>query len=257
MIEPMRVLADAEVQDPAVRAAGELLGLVLGRDERRLALRSSCCCVSARSAEPPHSSGSTGASASSTSPDALRVAIPFGSGSKLGSASSQPSGSVRAAQPVEQLPALRVGRGPGVEPRLPLRVRGPAARRRTSRACASTSGVDVEGLLRVEAEDLLGRRDLVGAERRAVRLAGVLLVRRRPADDRAQRDERRPVGLRLGRLERGLQRGHVLDVGPVRARASRPSGRASRRPRSAARRPRSARCWCRPRWRSGCRRRSP
>ena len=49
----------------------------------------------ARSAEPPHSSGSTGAIAVSTSPDAARVAMPFGSASKLGRASVQPSGSVR------------------------------------------------------------------------------------------------------------------------------------------------------------------
>ncbi len=48
----------------------------------------------ARSAEPPHSSGMTGASAVSTSPDALRVAIPFSSASKDGIAWSRPSGRV-------------------------------------------------------------------------------------------------------------------------------------------------------------------
>jgi hypothetical protein len=48
--------------------------------------------LSARSAEPPHSSGSTSASEFSTSPDALRVATPLGSGSQEGSASAQPSG---------------------------------------------------------------------------------------------------------------------------------------------------------------------
>ncbi len=50
---------------------------------------------SARSAEPPHSSGSTGASAFSTSPEALRVAIDLPA-SKVGRASSQPAGSLRA-----------------------------------------------------------------------------------------------------------------------------------------------------------------
>ena len=50
---------------------------------------------SARSAEPPHSSGSAGAIAESTSPDALRVATPFSSAGKDGSAFSQPAGSVR------------------------------------------------------------------------------------------------------------------------------------------------------------------
>jgi hypothetical protein len=51
--------------------------------------------LSARSAEPPHSSGRTGATALITSPEALRVAIPFGSGLNSGSASVQPVGSAR------------------------------------------------------------------------------------------------------------------------------------------------------------------
>src|SRR5918997_5225989 len=51
--------------------------------------------LSARSADPPHSSGSTGYRAASTSPEALRVATPFGSASQLGSLSAQPSGRVR------------------------------------------------------------------------------------------------------------------------------------------------------------------
>src|SRR5205823_3191726 len=54
---------------------------------------------------------------------------------------------------------------------------------------------DEERLVRVPAEDLLRRADLVLAERRAVRLGRVLLVRRRPADDRLDADERRALGL--------------------------------------------------------------
>src|SRR4051795_7223351 len=50
--------------------------------------------LSARSAEPPQSSGSTGYSAASTSPEAFRVATPFGPASQVGSLSPQPSGSV-------------------------------------------------------------------------------------------------------------------------------------------------------------------
>jgi hypothetical protein len=73
-------------------------------------------------------------------------------------------------------------------------------------------GGDVEGLLRVEAEDLLGRGDLVGTERGAVRRAGVLLVRRGPGDDRLQLDERRAAGLGLGRGERGVDGREVLAV---------------------------------------------
>jgi hypothetical protein len=51
--------------------------------------------LSARSAEPPHSSGSTGASAFSTFPDAARVAMPLASASHVGSAFVQPSGRAR------------------------------------------------------------------------------------------------------------------------------------------------------------------
>ena len=51
-------------------------------------------------------------------------------------------------------------------------------------------------------------------------LAGVLRVRGGPGDDRAQHDEAGPVGDRLGRLDRGVQRRDVLGVlvaavGPV------------------------------------------
>ncbi len=56
----------------------------------------------------------------------------------------------------------------------------------------------LERLVGVEAQDLLDGRDFLVAERRAVRLAGVHQLGRRVADDGAQRDERRPVGDRLG-----------------------------------------------------------
>ena len=46
-------------------------------------------------------------------------------------------------------------------------------------------------------------------------LAGVLRVRRRPGDDRAQRDERGPVGLGPGGVEGRGQRLHVLVVLPA------------------------------------------
>ncbi len=51
----------------------------------------------ARSAEPPHSSGSSAASTPRISPDALRVAMPFSSASNDGSFAAQPSGRVRVA----------------------------------------------------------------------------------------------------------------------------------------------------------------
>ena len=198
----MRVLADAEVQHPAVRAAGErpwsggpsgrndgspfdrgVVGLgQVGRaapqlgQHRRERARGPC--------RTP--CGSPCPSRRPGTPAAPRSSRPAACGCAAG----------RAA-PCR----VRVGRGPGVERASATRRARPGRGSTTSRACARTSSVDLEGLVRVEAEDLLGRRDLVGAERRAVGLAGVLLVRRRPADDRAQRDERRPVGVRPGRVE--------------------------------------------------------
>ncbi len=82
------------------------------------------------------------------------------------------------------------------------------------------AGGHLEGLVGVEAEHLLGRRDLVVAERGAVALAGVLQGRRGPGDDGAQDDEAGPVGDRLGLADRGVQRRDVLGVlrlvvGPV------------------------------------------
>ena len=215
--------------------------------------------LSARSAEPPHSSGSTGASASSTLPDAARVAMPFGSAGELG---QRVGPARRAACGVvsRSNSAVRSGLAAAQASKrlLPRGVRRPAALDHLAGVGEHLVG-DGEALRRVEAEDLLGGGDLVGAERRAVDLAGVLLVRRRPADDRAQRDERRPVGLRLGRLERRA-------TAPRRPRGSRPrrrarpasrrSARASRTPRSGPPRPRTWRCGCRPRSRSRCRRRS-
>ena len=215
--------------------------------------------LSARSAEPPHSSGSTGASASSTLPDAARVAMPLASAGNSGSAVGPAVGQRAGGDPVEQRLAL---------------AGWPSPRRRTAcchSACAARPRsidlagvlehllVDLERLVRVEAEDLLGRRDLVGAERRAVDLAGVLLVRRGPADDGPQRDERRPVGLRLGGHASPVQRLDVLVVVALVGVALAPvdvSARASRTPRTGRRRPRSWRSGCRPRWRSRCRRRS-
>ncbi len=70
----------------------------------------------------------------------------------------------------------------------------------------------LEGLLGVEAEHLLGRREFFSAERRSVDLAGVLLLGRGPADDRLEDDQARLVGLGLGGFDRTVQFGHVFDV---------------------------------------------
>ena len=124
--------------------------------------------LSARSAEPPHSSGSTSASAVSILPDAARVETEFGlpsfSAGKLGSASVQPSGSVRVAIRSSSA-AARSGFAAAQ-----------ASNSVCHSACAAAAAVDdlagvrehvvvdVEVDVRVEAEDLLGLADLVLAE---------------------------------------------------------------------------------------------
>ena len=103
---------------------------------------------------------------------------------------------------------------PALELLVPRRVQGLAALGDLARP-GERLLLDREVHRRVEPEDLLGRGDLVGAEGGAVRGAGVLLGRRGPADDRVQHDERRLVGDGLGRLERVVERLHVLVVAAV------------------------------------------
>ena len=83
--------------------------------------------LSARSAEPPHSSGSTGASASSTLPDAARVAMPFGSAGNSGSASVQPSGRRRVASRSNSAVRSGLAAAQASKRLLPLGVRRAAA----------------------------------------------------------------------------------------------------------------------------------
>ena len=210
---------------------------------------------SARSAEPPHSSGIFGVIALITLPEAARVAMPLGSASQLGRSASQPGlSSLATSRSYSALPS------------------GLAAAQASNRDChsswaccaavAQAAGVGddlvghLEGLLRVEAQHLLGRGDLLVAEGGAVGLAGALQLGRGPADDRAELDEARLVGHRRGRSRwppAGRRRPRCRSC---RHWSSRSPGRASRTRRSGPRRPRTGRCWCRPRWRSGCCRRS-
>src|SRR3954451_3394303 len=110
--------------------------------------------------------------AASTSPEALRVATPFGSASQVGSFSAQPSGSVRvfirasSAAPSGLLCSqawkpfshsacrgtLGVALLPVLEALLPLGVRALAALDHRAGVLDDLVG-DLEGLLRVEAEE--------------------------------------------------------------------------------------------------------
>ena len=96
--------------------------------------------------------------------------------------------------PVEQGLAVGVARRPTPSNLSSHSACAARPRSTTWRACASTSPSTSKVLSGFDAQDLLGGGDLVGAQRAAVRLAGVLRVRCRPGDDRAQRDEGRPVG---------------------------------------------------------------
>src|SRR4029079_16785069 len=78
----------------------------------------------------------------------------------------------------------------------------------------------LEALGRVEAEDLLGRGHLGVAEGVAVGLEGVLELGARPADDRAELDEARPVGDALGLEDRVVQGRDVLLVARAVAAAA-------------------------------------
>ena len=132
---------------------------------------------SARSAEPPQSSGSCAARALITVPDAARVETSL-PGSNTGSASAMPSGSWRAFTRSQS--AFRSGFAAAHASNAcchsALRLGG--ALGQPAGALQHLVGDD-EGLLRVPAEHLLRRRQLIPAERGAVDLPGVLLPRAR------------------------------------------------------------------------------
>ena len=166
--------------------------------------------LSARSAEPPHSSGSAagegvdhragGLAGGHRGAGVVRRQV-------VGPALGQPAGE----HAVELGGAVRVLRAPVVEALLPLGVQRAAAVDDLARVCEDLGG-HVEALGRVEPERLLGGRDLLGAQGGAVRLAGVLGVRGRPGDDRPDRDDAGPVGRVAGGHESLVQRLHVVDV---------------------------------------------
>ncbi len=173
----------------------------------------------ARSAEPPHSSGSAGRdgvdrlAGGDAGGDALLVGLE--GRERVGPAVGEAAG----LHPVEEGAVggrllLPVG-----EVLVPRGLGGLAARDGRAGVLEDVGG-HLEGLLGVEAHELLGGRDLLGAERGAVALAGVLQGRGGPGDDRAEHDEAGPVGDGLGLADRVVQRRDVLGVarlvvGPV------------------------------------------
>ena len=153
-----------------------------------------------RSAEPPSSSGSAGASASSAFWQALRVAIVSALLRRLAASSARRlRRSRRAARP-----------SCGARTR-PRQLGNALARRRRSSAFQSASARCAGSRWRPRPRRrrpgsrtarcgqpmrCARRGDFLGAERRAVRLAGAGLVRRALADDGLAADQRRLVAAR-------------------------------------------------------------
>ncbi len=104
-----------------------------------------------------------------------------------------------------------MGRPPGRVRLVPLRV-GAAPAVGGLAGAGQHRVLHDEVALGVEAEQPLGRGDLVRAECGAVGLAGVLLGGCGPADQGAQHDQRGPAVLVAGGAHSGQQGVHVLDV---------------------------------------------
>ncbi len=118
-------------------------------------------------------------------------------------------GQVLGGEPVQQRLAVGFALRPRLELRLPFLVRFPAPVDQLA-GVGDDLVAHLELLVGIEAQDFLDGRDLVVAQGRAVRLAGVHQVGRGIADDRAQFDERRPVGDGLGVGDGLLDGRHVL-----------------------------------------------
>ena len=228
------VLADAEVQHPAVGVALPRRGGPGRRDERGRALdRGVVRLGEVRGAAPEFGHDRA---------DRVQDLPGRGPGGDVLAGFEDRQGGLELARELLRFDAFQQGRGLGVG-RLPRLERGLPVGAGGGAAVLNGPGVgqdvlvDLEGAFRVEAQDLLQGRDFLRAQGRAVDLAGVLLLRRRVPDDGPQRDDGGLAGFGL----RGEQRGVQLRPRPRRIRrsgSSRPAGCASRRPRSGPGRPR-------------------
>ena len=203
-IDAHGVLADAEVQHPAVPVAGERLGGLLGGQEATARPSGVVLLDPARSAEPPQSSGSTGRDRVRTSPDARGWRCPcvgVERRERVGPAVGQAAG----PQPVEQRRRSPGWRPPGVEPLLPGLAARPAAVDAPAGVGDDVVG-DVEGLRRGRSRGPAWSRRprrRRGRNRAPCRCsaafgAGQAMIVRSAM-------KRRPVGLGLGRLQGGVE----------------------------------------------------
>ena len=168
----------------------------------------------ARSAEPPHSSGRRrGDRVDHRAGGHRGWPCPSGRPGTSGASSSQPSGRVRGLQPLEEGGVGGRLARPGVVRSRPTRPARPCRARRPRRVCSRTPGGTSKVWSGSKPSTFLVAATSSVAEGGAVGLAGVLGVRGRPRDDRAQHDEAGLVGDRLGLADRVVQRRDVLLVG--------------------------------------------
>ena len=232
-----RVLADAEVQGAAVRVAD---APQLGVDARRAGTTARprwwCCSTRRGRRSRPTARAAPDPIALSTSPDALRVAMPFGSAGKVGTRVGPAGRALAGEQPVEQRGAGRGSRCASASKLgVPLGVRLRAALLRPP-GVREHLVVDLEATCRGSRP----RISLVAATSSApsAEPCALPVLRRfgagQPMTVRT-RDERGPVGDGARRLDGG---GEARPRRPRRSAARRRTGCASRRPRTGRRRPR-------------------
>ena len=179
-----------------------------------------CCWSPPGRRSRPRARASAAAIALITLPDATGWRRPSG---RRRTTAGQPRARRAACAPCsrsQERVRLRVRRRPGVELRRPRPLRRLQPRSRSVRVWARTSAGTSKVLLGVEAEDLLGRGDLLVAERGAVALPVPWALGAGQRDDRVEHDQRRPVGDRRGRSRsrraaRGRPRRTRAVVGPV------------------------------------------
>src|SRR5215212_4122141 len=109
---------------------------------------------------------------------------------------------------------LRIGSGPLVIARLPGLLGLPPALSQFAGMVQNFVG-HLEALVGIKTQDLLGRRDLLVAQRGAMRLAGALQLRSGPTDDRAEANETGLVGHRTRRIQCFGEGSDVLGVWAV------------------------------------------
>ena len=204
------VLTDAEVERAPVRAARPHLGLPVRGQERGRPIDRGAVTLrqvgrTAPQLRQDRIQGSENLAGGLPGGHALRIGVP-------GRQGVRPALRQRAGgQPFQQRAAIGGAGPPRIEALLPSGVRLLAPDGDPAGVLKHLRG-DLKGSVGVEAEDVLGRPDLVLAQRRPVGGPGVLLVRRGPADDRPQHDQRRAAGLGLGGGQRAVDRRQVLAI---------------------------------------------